>query len=427
MVGFRRASALVLVVMTAVALWNARTYPPGRGYDADHHITYAEGLIHHGTLPSRATRGESETPPVFYALAGAGLWIGEKVGLGQPLRVSLALNVLYLLGTALLLGALAELVFPGRPLVQLAALAYFALLPVVLKTTAMFHPEALNMFLATLAIYLAARMYVRRDFGWRSAVALGLVLGVEQLVRKIAGVTAAAVVLGLAAALVWRVAPRLQVLRALAVVCVITVAFVLPWRIYLQRTQRPPGPRNQGVHVVLTGSFFYDPGLPAVITTPWRPHYVNRVFPMTYTDIWGDIFGVWGWTAPPPPAHSQQRTLIAQSVLGVVPTILAFAGWFALLVLALRRRRELLPAVILPGLTLLAFLAYTARDLAPDGDVIKATYMLITAPMWALAFGYAVDRIAARRALAVPLAVLLVAAALVDLRFVVYGSPLGFL
>jgi hypothetical protein len=50
--------------------------------------------------------------------------------------------------------------------------------------------------------------------------------------------------------------------------------------------------------------------------------------------------------------------------------------------------------------------------------------MLTTLPAWALAFGIATER-AARSRLGLLVVALLVVAALVSLRFSVYGGPLG--
>ena len=69
-------------------------------------------------------------------------------------------------------------------------------------------------------------------------------------------------------------------------------------------------------------------------------------------------------------------------------------------------------------------LYFTVSYPTPDGDVIKATYMLTTVPAWALAFGFATERVARGRFAVIAGAVLLVAA-LVSLRFAVYGNPLG--
>ena len=119
------------------------------------------------------------------------------------------------------------------------------------------------------------------------------------------------------------------------------------------------------------------------MTDPIRPHFVNEAIPTTYSEVWGDYFGVW--------RGSRER----QSILGLLPTVLAIAGWLVLLV---RSRR--LPAAAAgraaagpwaPRLPLL-HVSYPT----PDGDVLKASYMLTTAPAWALAFGYAVDRLPGR-------------------------------
>jgi hypothetical protein len=174
----------------------------------------------------------------------------------------------------------------------------------------------------------------------------------------------------------------------------------------------------------LTASFFV-PAVAGVITTPWRPHFTNRVFPMTYAETWGDYFCAYEWQCPPPPAKSDQRQLVAQSVLGVVPTALAVVGWLLLLWLALTRARDLLPVALLPGIALAGYVWYTAHDLAPDGDVIKATYIVSTAPAWAIGFALAFARLPRRAAVVV--GAILAASAPVDLRFLVYGSPLGFL
>lgn len=417
------AVAALLALLVVVGLWNAARYPPGRGYDAAHHLAYADLLIHDGRLPRLPASGssEAETPPAYYAVAGGAWWAGERIGLGEPRRAALALNVLMLLATGLLLLALTRLLFPGRAWVRVAGLGYLALLPVVAKTGAMFHPENLELLLAALVLLLATRMIVRGAFGLRPSLLLGAACGAALLTRK-AGLFPFAAATG-ALTLVALLERRPRALAAAAVAAIVAVAAYAPWWLHVRNLERPPGPQIHNVPPRLTASFFTDLALPAALATPWRPHFTNRVFPTTYTEIWGDYFGAYAWTPPPPPAPDRQ--LEAQAALGVVPTALAVAGWLALVVAALTRRRALLPAALLPGLGLAGFLWYTAHDLAPDGDVIKATYLLATVPGWALGFAFALSRVRGRPAVA--LAALLVVCALVDLRFLVYGSPLGIL
>jgi hypothetical protein len=169
--------------------------------------------------------------------------------------------------------------------------------------------------------------------------------------------------------------------------------------------------------------------LPQVFTEPIRPNFVNEALPTTYSDVWGDYFGVFGWDAAHAPTPRQKRELRQQSQLGLVPTLLALVGLAAMLVTALRRRAPALLAVtLLPLLGIFGYLYFTVSYPTADGDVLKASYMLTTAPAWALAFGYAFDWVSGRGRL-VRAALLLVTAgsALLSIPFLVYGNPLGFL
>jgi hypothetical protein len=77
-----------------------------------------------------------------------------------------------------------------------------------------------------------------------------------------------------------------------------------------------------------------------------------------------------------------------------------------------------LSVALLPGLGLLGYLYFAVSYPTPDGDVLKASYMLTTAPAWAIAFGYAVDRLPGRVRPAA--AVILGASALASLPFLLY-------
>src|SRR4029078_6735662 len=151
--------------------------------------------------------------------------------------------------------------------------------------------------------------------------------------------------------------------------------------------------------------FYVGLGLPEVFTGPIRPHYLNEAIPTTYSDVWGDYFGVW--------RGSRER----QSFLGLLPTLLAFVGWIVLLVRSLPSPPRLRVA-LLPGLALLGYLYFTVSYPTADGDVLKAGYMLTTAPAWALAFGYGLDRLPGRARIVV--ACVLAASALVALPFLLY-------
>jgi hypothetical protein len=394
------AAAGLIAALALVAGWNAYKYPDGAGYDAQEHIQYADLLVHQHEIPGSATRSEYYTPPGFYALAGAATLVGEHFHSGDPHKLGQVLNWLVLLATAGVLWALARELFPRRPWLQLGALAFFCFLPVVLRVGAMFHPEPLSMLLTSVALLLAARMLGRREYGWPLAVATGVALGLGQLVRAFSLWTFAAVVIAFAVARAW---------RPLAVVVVATAVVASPW--YIRQAVKYGNPvfdrptEDKPLWDRRPARFYVGLGLPDVLTDPIRPHYVNEAIPTTYSDVWGDYFGVW--------RGNRER----QSFLGLLPTLLALVGWVLLLVRSVRAPPRLAVA-LLPGLGLLGYLYFTVSYPTSDGDVLKAGYMLTTAPAWALAFGYALDRLPGRARVVV--AGVLAASALAALPFLLY-------
>lgn len=425
------ATVALLLVFSLIAHVNAVTYPPGLSLDSEASREYMELLVDEGAFPEENAYYH---PPGFYAAAGAAVHLGERAGLGEPLRAVQLANAVLAVLTALLVLQLAQVLWPGRTALHLAAVGFFTAGAVVLKAAAMFHPEMLSLFFSTLALVLAARMIATRDYRLRHAAALGLVLGAGQLVRAFSLWTFAVVVLTFGAVALAQAGVRRRALAALGVAVAAAAVLAGPWYVHQAAKygdpvfSRPQQPLPLWERRPL--SFYADPALPEVITRPYRPHFVNRFVPQLYADAWGDWFGVFRWNSfHGPPSEAERRDLTVQSVVGIVPTLLALAGWLGLLAGALRRpgdRPERLLAALLPLAGIAGMLYFAVAYPTPDGDVIKATYMLTTAPAWALCFGLALDRVLARRRrLGIVLAVLLAAGALVSLRFSLYSGLLG--
>ncbi len=408
----RRPLYAICAAVACLGLWNAAHYPTGSGYDAAAHMQYADGLFPGWKLPHDT--GEYYTPPGFYFLAGSVDWVAKQLGSGDPDRAGQVLNIAYWLGTILLVAAIARELWPGRRRIEVGAAAFVALLPVVVETEAMFHPEPLSLLLSTLALWLCVRTFASP----RYMVALGVTLGAAQLVRAFALWTVAAVFLALLAGRRWR---ELTVVLALAVV------IPAPWYIHQRLTYGGQPEFSQPAQPTpLPSAFYFGLAVPGVVTRPYRSNHLERWIPVTYDGLWGDYWGIWAWHDGSPigtgstvrgPTAGQRHRLVLQSLLGLIPTLVALVGWL-LMARASLRRPQALAVALLPALGIVGYLYYAVSYWTDDGDLLKATYMLSAAGAWALGFGYALDRLRGR-AWPVVLALLGVSA-LVGLPFIVY-------
>jgi hypothetical protein len=396
-----RVLAAICVFAAAMGIANVIDYDPGGGYDALDHQAYADLLVPGGHFPHGT--GEYYTPPGFYALAGSADWVGSKLlGMGEPHRAGSALNILFLVGTIVLVWKIARELWPDRDRIAIGAAAFVALVPVTVKTETMFHPETLSLLTCTFALWLSVRTFANP----RYAYPLGVALGLAQLVRLQSLWTVVCVAVALAVG---------RRRRELATVLVLAALIPAPWYLHQAITYHGdplfPRPatklaRNDAgkpkpIWERRPWRFYVDPGLPTVISRPYQPHFDNLALPTTYTEMWGDYFGVWVWelkspvngfVPPPRPVHAE---LVVQAVAGLLPTLLALVG-SVLFLRASFRSPPRLALALLPLVGILGYLAFTVSYPTAVGDVLKATYMLSTAGAWALGFGFALDRLRGR-------------------------------
>jgi hypothetical protein len=419
------------VLLLFIGCWNATKYPLLLGFDAAEHIAYADSLLHHGSLPHGT--GEFYTPPAFYALAAAATWVGSHIGMGEPHRAALYLNVLYVAGTAALLLVLARLLFPRRPVLWIAALGFFALLPLVAKDESMFYPESLNMLVSTAGLTLGTWMLLRRRFSLRWLCVLALVLAAGQLVRASSLFTFASVGIAFLAALATPSFRRAMPVRRLAIAFAALVVLTTPWYVHQTLTYhtQPFVARADFVHNITTfppregRSHFFDVSVDDILHRPVRPYFTNEAFSETYVDLWGDWSGSFAWSSySQGPWLGALKVLNDQSLIGIVPTFLAVAGWFGLLFLLVRGKVDripYLPVVLLPAIALTAYLWKAYAELTPDGDLLGATHILVTTPAWAIAFGLAFWWLSRYRPMLIALTVLFLVYGTLELRFMLYG------
>jgi hypothetical protein len=368
------------------------------------------------------------TPPAYPLVAGAAVELGRRLGLAQPEHLGQLVGAIAVVLTGAIVVALAWTLWPARPLRWLAAVGFFAFLPIVPKTGAMFHPEPLGMLVTATALLLLAWMVRRRSYSWWLAALLGLLLGVGQLVRGWSLWMVAVALLVLGALAFADVDARRRLLGVGAMVVLVAALVPSPWYVYQStRHSNPVFNRPQPATFILARrpiAFYVDGRVPDVVTRPFAGRFNDRFWPILYAETWGDYFGIWRWgPGRGERTDSIDSTLARQSALGLLPTVLAVAGLVALLGLAITRPREdvgRLVAALPPVAAVASILYLSVAYPSSDGDTIKGTYALAAAPSLALCFAFAVDTIARRRVVGVALAIALAATALALLPFVVW-------
>jgi hypothetical protein len=263
--------------------------------------------------------------------------------------------------------------------------------------------------------------------------ALAVVLAAGQLVRASSLFTFASVGIAFLAALATPSFRREMPLRRLGIAVAGLVLLVTPWYVHQTLTYhtQPFVARADFIHNITTfpprqgRENFFNVSVDNILHRPVKPFFTNEAVSETYVDLWGDWSGSFAWSSySQGPWTPALEVLNDQSLIGILPTLLAIAGWFGLVWLIARGKVDripFLPVVLLPLIALVAYLWKAYAELSPDGDLLGATHILITTPAWAIAFGVAFSRLSRYRPMLVALAVLFIVYGALELRFMLYG------
>jgi hypothetical protein len=394
------AVAAVLVAQGTLLAWNAWHYDWLRGYDAYANDQYASTVADEHRLPSPGDSGVWHTPPLWFALAGVLRRAALDHGWGPAQRPGQLLAAAAGLVVCVLVLLLGRELWPDRRALHLLALVFAAASPALVRASAMYHPETLAVALAAGGLLVAVHALRTRWTIW-SSLSAGVLLGLAGLTR--AWALPVLVAVGLAACLdAW--ARR----RWVPVAVLVATALVLvgPWLANEQLAHGSPlafnrdAPPGSLVHR-RPASFYLGPRTLRALEHPVTPLFRNELVPHLYADWWGD----WAltWDSPPPPAPSEllPSSVVSerarQSVVGLLPSVLALAGIVALALVSVARRSTAIGLLPLTAVAVAA--AYTLFAVvypSTDGDTIKGTYLLMALPVASVGVGFVVDTLRPR-------------------------------
>lgn len=391
---------LVLAAYFALEIWDVVRYDWLRGYDAWASSLYVDAIQLHHHLPSTTDTDVWHNPPLFYAVAAVIQGNAGWTGL-EPHKAVQLVSVISALGVVALSFLIARELFPHSRMIPLSTLVAAAATPVLLRGALMYHPEPLATFLATSGLYVAVRAAVR---GWtvRRGLATGVLLALANLTRTWALAEAAAV-LGVCVIVCARDRDR-AALRFTAVLFTAFLVLSVPWYVRQEIHYGNPvafskpdptqwGPPGRPL------SFYTSLDVQAVFTNPYAPTFRNKLWPVIYTDWWGDYSRYFhvppGEVNAPPRLEARYRKpLVLQSIVGIAPSVLALIGAFALGLHAFRRRHVGLMIALSAGAFVAAsFIGFLIRYPKMDGDNMKALYLIDLVPLAAVGAAWSMDSI----------------------------------
>jgi hypothetical protein len=392
--GYWIAVGAVLVAESTLLFSNAWRYDWLRGYDAFANDRYADIVSTQYRLPSESESGVWHTPPLWFVVAGVLRRATTEFGWGHAQRPGQLLAAASGLAVCALVFLIARELWPKRRLLHLVALVLTASSPVLIRASAMYHPETLAVTLATAGVLVAIRA-LRTRWTVVTSIGAGLLLGLAGLTRAWAlpVVAAVAIAAGIDA---WRRRRWVPV----AALVMTSLVLLMPWFVNQEVAHGSAIAFNRSAPsepllARRSASFYLGPRTLRALEHPVTPLFRNELVPHLYADWWGDWALTWD-SSPPATGGLLPSFVVAerarQMFVGIVPTLFALAGVFAVGLLAVARRSAALS--VLPLTAVLVVLAYTffaVRYPSNDGDTIKGTYLLMTLPVGCLGAAFVVD------------------------------------
>lgn len=284
---------LLFTLINMLVLVNALGHVSYRGYDAHAFLDYITALSQ-GHLPTRDETSEFFTPPLPFVLpalvmsvTGCTDQVAAKVGQLSHVLVSMGALSCFIM--------MMRRVGMGRVAVC-CSLGLFGMVAVYYRTFAMVRGEPWVLLFVMLAMDQMTALFIECDTRWRRIVLLGVAIGLGLLSRQWA-IFFVPVLLCTGVAAWWQY-PQSRSITVRIVTVSLLVGFVLSSWFYfhLKITHGTFRAFNRDPQASLSlsnqpATFYTALHMEDVFTHPRRPYMANCVWPILYTDTYGDYWG----------------------------------------------------------------------------------------------------------------------------------------
>ena len=387
----------VCIVVFYLLIYNISNYSIFYGYDADAHIAYVDYIAMYlpsnFKLPLKEHTYEYFSPPLPYLFPAIVQVICRNfsnsidlVKYCQPIYgkfTQIFQTLLYVLSLFFYMKTL-KIILNKKTLVNFSFLILISTMAVNYRTILMLRGEPYIIFFLSLLLYLFTKIYnTEFEIKVSNILLFSLVVGMLGISRQWGLLLLPSFVI-----ILYYFEPNLrkQYFKFMFIVFIVSMVIIMPFYINLFFNNgsvisfnKEPEPFNFNNQP----STFYNPindDISKIFTKPIRGNLDNQLFPILYSDLWGDY---WGYLAFTSNYLNQGRNqleignyLARVNIISLLPTFILVSGLFAI------RNNEKYNVLIkyIRYSILITFIGYLwfliKYPEIPSGDTIKSTYII---------------------------------------------------
>ncbi len=293
---------LIFIIINGIVLYNTIFHHSGNGYDSKAHIQYFKSLAEF-RLPTPEDSYQFFSPPLYYVIPAlvkilASFFdLGKDVDLGIAAKFAQFINLFLSLGLTVYILKISELIKPGNIPFKAMSLGFLGMMPGYYKVFTFVKPDALLAFLTVLLVYQTILIFFKDEYTKKRIILYGLTTGALLLARQWGFFVLLSLGIFILILMLKKREYRLKMFKTFTLSSVMGL-ILASWfytHLYLEygsfsHFNRPPASSfsfsNQ------PKSFYCGLSLKKLITDPidGPNSYHNQFIPIFYSEFWGDYW-----------------------------------------------------------------------------------------------------------------------------------------